>query len=283
MDNEEKYIDIANKLKGLEKVEASHNFTHNLQAKIIEFESEKRKEHTKRNEDTKGGFLRDLFGNLQYPWIVPAAGFTILIFFVFYITYQNKDVFEKSNDSPVTQESQSIKEPEPTNPGKSSDEQTPPVVTENSGTNSESNTDQNTLKKENGNSLSNEKLSRENSNALALSDKGVDKKSEKVTIYSERNLNPKPTENENLTSDTEEKDELSKSEYQDDKKEENNVNEFKGMVNEENSRTMATFTEDAKDTNASKKDKNNEIRNLMLKIKQIDKKALEQIQDEISK
>ena len=64
MDNEEKYIDIADKLRKLEKVEASHNFTHNLQAKIIEFESEKRKEHSKRNEDSKGGFLKDLFGNL---------------------------------------------------------------------------------------------------------------------------------------------------------------------------------------------------------------------------
>ena len=98
MDKEEKYTDIRDKLRNLEQVKASDNFVHNLNSRIVEIEAEKRKEHEKKYDETKGGFLRNLLGNMQYPWLVPAAGFTVLIFFIFYITYLSKNASESMND-----------------------------------------------------------------------------------------------------------------------------------------------------------------------------------------
>ena len=109
MDKEEKYTDIRDKLRNLEQVKAGDNFVHNLNSRIVEIESEKRKVHEKKYDETKGGFLRNLLGNMQYPWLVPAAGFTILIFFIFYITYLNKNASERIND-PLSGNKQEITE-----------------------------------------------------------------------------------------------------------------------------------------------------------------------------
>ncbi len=103
MDSEEKYLDIRNKLNNLEEVKASDDFVNKLHYKIVEIESEKRHEHEKRFDEGRGGFLRNLFSNIQYPWLIPAAGFTILIFFIFYITYLNKDASEKNQQILSTQ------------------------------------------------------------------------------------------------------------------------------------------------------------------------------------
>ena len=110
MDNEEKYLDIRDKLKNLEQVKASDNFVHNLHSKIVEIESEKRHEHEARFDKGKGGFLRNLFGNMQYPWLVPAAGFTVLIFFVFYITFLNKNASENKQELLSTQKQETIEQ-----------------------------------------------------------------------------------------------------------------------------------------------------------------------------
>lgn len=105
MDNEEKYQDIRAKLQNLEQVKASDNFVHNLHHKIVEFESEKRKEHIKKYDEARGGFLRNMFTNRQYPWLVPAVGFTVLIFFVFYITFLSKNgSFNPQQDLSTKQE-----------------------------------------------------------------------------------------------------------------------------------------------------------------------------------
>ncbi len=96
MDKEEKYHEIRSKLQNLEQVKASDNFVHNLHHKIVELESEKRQEHAKKFDEGLGGFLRNLFSTRQYPWLVPAVGFTVLIFFVFYITFLNKNASEKN-------------------------------------------------------------------------------------------------------------------------------------------------------------------------------------------
>lgn len=109
MDKEEKYTDIRDKLRNLEQVKAGDNFVHNLNSKIVEIESEKRKVHEKKYDETKGGFLRNLLGNMQYPWLVPAAGFTVLIFFIFYITYLSKNASESIND-PLSGNKQEITE-----------------------------------------------------------------------------------------------------------------------------------------------------------------------------
>ncbi len=95
MDNEEKYPEIRSKLKNLEQVKAGDDFVNKLHMKIVEVEGEKRHEHEARFDEHRGGFLKNLFGNMQYPWLAPAVGFTVLIFFVFYITYLNKTTSEK--------------------------------------------------------------------------------------------------------------------------------------------------------------------------------------------
>lgn len=109
MDKEEKYTDIRDKLRNLEQVKAGENFVHNLNSRIVEIEAEKRKVHERKFDESRGGFLRNLFGNMQYPWLVPAAGFTILIFFIFYITYLNKNATENIND-PLSGNKQEITE-----------------------------------------------------------------------------------------------------------------------------------------------------------------------------
>ncbi len=91
MDSEEKYLDIREKLKNLEPVKAGDDFVYRLHHKIVELEAGKRKEHLKKFDSVRGGFLRNLFANRQYPWLIPAAGFLVLIFFVFYITYLSKN------------------------------------------------------------------------------------------------------------------------------------------------------------------------------------------------
>ncbi len=72
-----------------------------LHSRIVEFEAEKRTKHSKKFDEGRGGFLRNLFGERQYPWLIPAVGFTVLIFFVFYITYHNKTSVD-NNKEPVT-------------------------------------------------------------------------------------------------------------------------------------------------------------------------------------
>lgn len=99
MDNEEKYTDIRDKLRNLEKVGAGEDFVKKLHLKIVEHEAEKRKVHAKKYDQQSGGFLRNLFTAKQYPWLIPAAGFTVLLFFVFYVTYLNKNISEKSQQT----------------------------------------------------------------------------------------------------------------------------------------------------------------------------------------
>ncbi|MBS1516696.1 MAG: hypothetical protein JSS91_01265 [Bacteroidetes bacterium] len=90
MSEEEKYPEIREKLRSLETIKASGDFTRNLQLRIVEEESSRRKEHVKKYDLEKGGFLRNLFTNRQYPWLIPAIGFTAVIFFVFYITFLSR-------------------------------------------------------------------------------------------------------------------------------------------------------------------------------------------------
>jgi len=113
LDSEEKFTDIRQKLQNLEKIRTGEDFVKNLQLKIVEHEAEKRREHAKKYDESRGGFLKNLFTPRQYPWLIPAAGFTVLLFFVFYITYVNRNVSEKNiqskaNDSAKNEISQSI-------------------------------------------------------------------------------------------------------------------------------------------------------------------------------
>ncbi len=137
MDKEEKHTDIREKLRNLEQVKAGENFVHNLNSRIVEIESEKRKVHEKKFDESRGGFLRNLFGNMQYPWLVPAAGFTILIFFIFYVTYLSKNASENIND-PLSRNKQETAEQKNIQSDKNlSADKEIPRVTDSGNTNSE--------------------------------------------------------------------------------------------------------------------------------------------------
>ncbi len=101
MSDEEKYLEIREKLKSLETIKASSNFTNNLHLKIVEEEALRRNAHFKKYDNEKGGFLRNFLSNKQYPWLIPAVGFTMVIFFIFYVTYVNVDIeqLEKSGSA----------------------------------------------------------------------------------------------------------------------------------------------------------------------------------------
>lgn len=91
MNDEEKYPEIREKLRSLETIQAGSDFTSKLHLRIVEEESNRRKEHIKKFDAEKGGFLRNLFNNRQYPWLIPSVGFAVVIFFVFYITFISRD------------------------------------------------------------------------------------------------------------------------------------------------------------------------------------------------
>ncbi|MDQ3021824.1 MAG: hypothetical protein M3R36_14820 [Bacteroidota bacterium] len=105
MDSEEKYSDIREKLRNLEQVKAGDNFVHNLHHKIVELEAGKRKMHFKKFDEGKGGFLKNLLANRQYPWLIPAVGFTMVIFFVLYMTFVSKNASENNKEISSTQKS----------------------------------------------------------------------------------------------------------------------------------------------------------------------------------
>lgn len=98
MNDEEKYLEIREKLRSLETVHASSDFTNKLHLRIVEEESSRRKEHIKKFDAEKGGFLRNLFNNRQYPWLIPSVGFAVVIFFVFYITFISRDNFTNNEN-----------------------------------------------------------------------------------------------------------------------------------------------------------------------------------------
>ncbi|MEO8664194.1 MAG: hypothetical protein ABI462_01765 [Ignavibacteria bacterium] len=127
MDSEEKYPEIRSKLQNLEQVKAGDDFVNKLHMKIVESEAEKRHEHEARFDEPRGGFLKNLFGNMQYPWLAPAVGFTVLIFFVFYITYLNKTASEKDQQGLTSQKQENTSQ-QNSDAGKNPTTQTPPGV-----------------------------------------------------------------------------------------------------------------------------------------------------------
>ncbi len=94
----------------MNKVKAGDDFVDKLHLKIVEVEAEKRHEHEARFDEPRGGFLKNLFGSMQYPWLAPAVGFTVLIFFVFFITYLTKTTSEKDQQVLSTQKQENTGE-----------------------------------------------------------------------------------------------------------------------------------------------------------------------------
>lgn len=139
MDSEEKYLDIREKLKNLEQIKAGDDFVYKLQNKIVELEAENRKDHSKIFNKDRGGFLRNLFANRQYPWLIPAVGFTMLIFFVFYITFLNKNASVNNTDTLSIQKSEQTEtknSPPPQNTASEKKDSKSPVTPEPDNSNS---------------------------------------------------------------------------------------------------------------------------------------------------
>ena len=91
MHEEEKHIEIREKLKNLPKIKASESFLNSLQRKINLLEAEKSSKsiHKKHIENIEGGFFGKILGSQRNPWLIPALGFTVVVFFIFTVVYIN--------------------------------------------------------------------------------------------------------------------------------------------------------------------------------------------------
>lgn len=91
MHEEEKHIEIREKLKNLPKIKASESFLNSLQRKINLLEAEKSSKsiHKKHIEKIEGGFFGKILGTQRNPWLIPAIGFTVVLFFIFTVVYIN--------------------------------------------------------------------------------------------------------------------------------------------------------------------------------------------------
>ncbi len=90
MTEQEKHNEIRELLRRLDNVRASDDFEKKLSLRIIEEEHRRREEHVHRY----GGGILDFFQNLlsgkSNTWLVPATGFVVLLFFVFYMVYNSR-------------------------------------------------------------------------------------------------------------------------------------------------------------------------------------------------
>lgn len=96
MIEEDKYLEIREKLRSLPKIKASDNFVQTLQHTITVLEAEKHR-HLNKFDFSKVHFLRSLFSRQQNPWLIPAVGVTILAVFIFYILL-NMNASENNNE-----------------------------------------------------------------------------------------------------------------------------------------------------------------------------------------
>ena len=91
MHEEEKHIEIREKLKNLPKIKAGENFLNSLQRKINLLEAEKSSKsiHKKHIENIERGFFGKILGSQRNPWLIPVIGFTVVLFFIFTVVYIN--------------------------------------------------------------------------------------------------------------------------------------------------------------------------------------------------
>ncbi len=91
MTEQERHSEIRNLLKNLESVRASSDFEKKLHLKIIEEERRKRTGHAGRQTGI-ADFFQQILSGRSYPWLAPAAGFVVLLFFVLYYVYSTRTV-----------------------------------------------------------------------------------------------------------------------------------------------------------------------------------------------
>lgn len=101
---EEKFLDIREKLKNLPQVQASDDFVNALQRKINLIDAENSASlHKKNVEKLEEGFFSRLFGPARNPWLIPASGFAVVLVLVFawvFLISNNKNVLTDRQEAP---------------------------------------------------------------------------------------------------------------------------------------------------------------------------------------
>jgi hypothetical protein len=101
---EDKFLEIRDKLKSLPQVKASDDFVNALQRKINLIEAEHSASlHKKNVEKIEEGFFSRLFGPARNPWLIPASGFAVVLVLVFawvFIISKNNGTLTDREDAP---------------------------------------------------------------------------------------------------------------------------------------------------------------------------------------
>ena len=90
MTEQEKHNEIRELLRSLDNVRASDDFEKKLSLRIVEEEHRRREEHVHRYGGGVIDFFQQLLSGKSNTWVVPATGFVMLLFFVFYMVYNSR-------------------------------------------------------------------------------------------------------------------------------------------------------------------------------------------------
>jgi hypothetical protein len=100
---EEKYLEIREKLRNLPKVKASDDFFAKLQSKISEIEFTESAFVTDAAPDhrAEGGFFQRLFDRRENPWLIPASGFALVLLVagIFYFSSVDRQQIAQETDT----------------------------------------------------------------------------------------------------------------------------------------------------------------------------------------
>jgi hypothetical protein len=136
MIEEEKYLEIREKLKNLPKLKASEGFTARLQSKILSIEAEETVYQNQNLKRSEGGFFQHIFGRQRNTWLIPASGFAVILIVagIFYFS-PGDDPVQLAGTQPETSEqelAQNTGEKEPvTDAGLKEMKKEEPVASEN--------------------------------------------------------------------------------------------------------------------------------------------------------
>ena len=130
MQEEEKHIDIIEKLKNLPRIKTGDDFMQKLESRIIEFDSGKNISDSKSRNDYKEkeeGFFSKLLGAKRKQWLVPAMGLAVVAVFTLYITQFNKNEITKDNQDSQNSNNNEIKQSDSPDLNRNKAEEKPPV------------------------------------------------------------------------------------------------------------------------------------------------------------
>ena len=108
MTEDEKYTDISEKLKKLPRLKASDDFMAKLESRIAEEESERSSVKKKHYEEEKEGILDKISMWIRNPWLAPVMGILIFAFIALYVTQFNRhETFNETKQENIQQDKNS--------------------------------------------------------------------------------------------------------------------------------------------------------------------------------